>query len=208
MAKAKIAKKSTFIDMTPMVDLAFLLITFFMLTIKFTKAETEQVSIPSATAEKTVPAKNLLTIYGNAKGQVRVGISEQGDIAKDWLLNVAAKYNVKFTEDQVNKFAILSEVPVPIKYLPQYLDADPTQRMAIYKQYGGIPYDSTDNQLDTWVFQARMASKRSALNQDYRIAVKADQNMPYPVLKDIIKTLKKQNANKFSLITNKEALPK
>jgi biopolymer transport protein ExbD len=50
-------KVSTKIDMTPMVDLAFLLITFFMLTTTFNKPQTMEVNYPDKTEDKTVEQK-------------------------------------------------------------------------------------------------------------------------------------------------------
>lgn len=46
-------KVSTKIDMTPMVDLAFLLITFFMLTTTFNKPQTMEVNYPDKTVKDT-----------------------------------------------------------------------------------------------------------------------------------------------------------
>jgi biopolymer transport protein ExbD len=200
--KPKIAKKSTFIDMTPMVDLAFLLITFFMLTVKFTKQETEKIVIPGSTAQKTIPARNLLIIYGNKEGKVRVGITEQAQRDK-WLLRMGELYKIQFTPKELEAFRLLNEVPVDIRKMKQYLALPTEKREQFYKQYGGVPLDTTDNQLDKWIFEARMVNKTET-NEDYRIAIKADKEMPYPVFKDITATLKKQRANKFSLITNKE----
>src|ERR1019366_8728293 len=44
--KPKGKKSSTHIDMTPMVDLAFLLLTFFMLTTSFNKPKTMEIVMP------------------------------------------------------------------------------------------------------------------------------------------------------------------
>ena len=48
MGRAKIKKKSTFIDMTAMSDVTVLLLTFFMLTSTFVKKEPVQVTTPAS----------------------------------------------------------------------------------------------------------------------------------------------------------------
>ncbi|MDT9546085.1 MAG: biopolymer transporter ExbD [Chlorobium sp.] len=50
------------LDMTPMVDVAFLLLTFFMLTTTFSKANTMEINIPPATGEVRVAGSNVMTL--------------------------------------------------------------------------------------------------------------------------------------------------
>ena len=47
MGRAKLPRKSTNIDMTAMCDVAFLLLSFFILTTKFKPAEAIAVETPS-----------------------------------------------------------------------------------------------------------------------------------------------------------------
>jgi len=63
--KKRAKKVSTKIDMTPMVDLAFLLITFFMLTTTFSKPQTMEVNMPDKTEnneQQPVKESQALTI--------------------------------------------------------------------------------------------------------------------------------------------------
>ena len=71
----------------------------------------------------------------------------------------------------------------------------------------GIPADSTDNQLNAWVLNARKATKEIN-NGDMRISIKGDAKEEYPVVKKIIDILQKQSVNKFLLVTNSESKPK
>ncbi|RTQ47107.1 biopolymer transporter ExbD [Hymenobacter gummosus] len=66
------AKKHAFrLDMTPMVDLAFLLLTFFMLTTTFSKPNVMQLSMPDGKGKPTdVGAKNALTLLLDKNNQV------------------------------------------------------------------------------------------------------------------------------------------
>lgn len=56
-------KHSTRIDMTPMVDLAFLLLTFFILTTTLNKLQVMEIAMPeNATVQQPIPEKEVLTL--------------------------------------------------------------------------------------------------------------------------------------------------
>lgn len=201
MPKAKVARKSTSIDMTPMVDLAFLLITFFMLTVKFRPEEAVEVVMPSSIATTPLPAQNILQIQISKDGRAFVGVSDQA--TRDGMLEkVAKKKGLEFTEPEKALFRAMEQVPVRIENLKEYLNKRPEDQRKILKATQGVPYDSTDNQLDLWVLNARLT------NPGLRIAIKADQDTPYPAVRQIVNTLKKQRANRFNLITTQEADPR
>jgi biopolymer transport protein ExbD len=67
-------RKSTAIDMTPMVDLAFLLLTFFVLTTNLTKPWTLQIDMPDKVSDtskqKPIPAEKVLTLVLGAQNKI------------------------------------------------------------------------------------------------------------------------------------------
>lgn len=67
--KVRAKKASTHIDMTPMVDLAFLLLTFFMLTTTFSKPKTIEINMPVKDGEPT-KVNNAVTILLSDKDRV------------------------------------------------------------------------------------------------------------------------------------------
>lgn len=73
-AKGKKKKKrrmSVRIDMTPMVDVAFLLLTFFMLTTVFSKPQTMEINLPPDSDVKVeVAESNLLTLRVTTDGSI------------------------------------------------------------------------------------------------------------------------------------------
>ena len=66
MARVKVKKQSTFIDMTAMSDVTVLLLTFFMLTSTFIQKEPIQISTPASVMEIKIPETDILQIQRRA----------------------------------------------------------------------------------------------------------------------------------------------
>ena len=70
MPKVKIPRKSTAVDMTAMCDVAFLLLTFFMLTSNFTNKEAAVINAPSSISEIKIPERNIMLVLVDANGKL------------------------------------------------------------------------------------------------------------------------------------------
>ncbi|MFD0766585.1 ExbD/TolR family protein [Mucilaginibacter lutimaris] len=204
MPRVKVARKSTAIDMTAMCDVAFLLLTFFILTAKPRTEDPVPIDVPSSTAEVPLPEEDVLLL---TVGQGKVFYTVEGtDIRKQTLTQMGEKYNINFSPQQKQVFSGLQVVGVPINQLQGYLDLDADRRKT-FKQ-PGIPNDTTaNNELADWIRESRKAVA-SLHNKPLRISVKGDNKEEYPTIKKIIGILQRQKVNKFSLITSVKNAPK
>ena len=194
MGRAKIKKKSTFIDMTAMSDVTVLLLTFFMLTSTFVKKEPVQVFTPASVSEIKIPETNILQILVDPQGKIFMSLDKQPDM-KAVLEKMGEEYGVEFTPEQEKKFVTASTFGVPMRSMQKFLDL-PTEQQDKLLKNEGIPCDSTDNQFKSWVRNARQ------VNPDLRIAIKADASTPYAVIKNVMSSLQDLRENRYNLITS------
>jgi biopolymer transport protein ExbD len=193
MPKVKIPRKSTAVDMTAMCDVAFLLLTFFILTTRFRPQEVAQINIPASTAQIPVPDKNILSIQIDPKGNVYFGVDDQNTREK-LLFAIKERFNLPaFNEKQVKEFKLVEVFGFPLEQMPQFLGTKPEERSKFPQP--GIPISDDKNQLIDLILLARRA------NPELRIAIKADKLTSYEDVNAVIQTLQKQKVNKFNLIT-------
>lgn len=191
------SKKSTKIDMTAMCDVAFLLLSFFVMTSTAKVPEPLPVDTPASTRETKLPDTDLATIT-IGDGKVFFGMVGQ-DVRRDALGRVAEKYSVTFTEEETKRFSLIDGFGVPVGNLKQLIALKGDERNKEGLQ-PGIPYDSVDNQLREWVLAARFATKELH-GTELKIAIKGDAKEEYPTVKKVIDILQKQKINKFFLVT-------
>lgn len=197
MAKVKISKKSTRIDMTAMCDVAFLLLSFFIMTATAKQPEPLPVDTPESTVQTKLPAENIGTI---TVGKEKVFFNVAGkEIRKNMLAQVAAKYNTTFTPQEIEEFSNLEGFGVPFNQLKGLLKMSNDERNKEGLQKG-IPYDSLNNQLKEWVLAARQAAKEIEY-KDLDIAIKGDATEEYTTVKRVIDILQEQKKNRFFLVT-------
>lgn len=73
MPRIKKKRVAISIDMTPLVDIAFLLLTFFMLTTQFKPIEEVEVTFPFSHSELKLPETNTMTLYVSKDSQLFLG---------------------------------------------------------------------------------------------------------------------------------------
>ncbi len=203
MPRVKIARKSTATDMTAMCDVAFLLLTFFIMTSKFKADDPVPVDIPSFSKTVVLPEDNIATIT-IGKGEVFFGV-EGVPVRKLMLEEMGKLYKITFTPQEIAVFASTATLGVPMSQLKTFLSADETQ-LKSFKQTG-IPTDSVSNELFNWIREARKADL-ALTGKALRVTIKGDSKEEYPTIKRVIAILQKQKVNKFSLITALRSAPK
>ena len=198
MGKVKIKKQDIWIDMTPMSDVMVLLLTFFMMTSTFVKNEPAKVLTPASVSEIKVPEKDVLNILVDSVGKVFMGMDNQGQI-KEVLADMTGAFGVSLTGEQQAKFLLDAMWGVPMGNLAEYLSHDINEMNALIRGEGaGIPLDSIDgglSEFQNWVKAAK------GVNDDLKVAIKADGNTPYKTIKLIMNELRDINENRYYLIT-------
>ncbi len=186
----------TTIDMTAMCDVAFLLLTFFILTATARQPEPLPVDTPASTVQTKLPDSELATIT-IGKGKVFFGVVGK-DIRKRTLELMEEKYGVSFTAEEKERFSVMESFGVPIEGLKSIIAMNGQER--IKANQPGIPKDSLNNQLADWIQNARKATIEVA-DKELNIAIKGDAKEEYPEIKRIMDILQDQKINSFNLVT-------
>lgn len=203
MPKIKLGTKSPRIDMTPMVDLFVLLLTFFILTATFRPQETAPVDTPFSVSEKPMMDANVMTVLIAKDNRVFFNVDNGPDTILKFrpkiLAEMGKRYNIEFTEDELRLFERTgTSVGVPIQDMKAYLALkDTDEKIALEK---GVPIDSVDNQLALWILFARQ------INPAVQTLIKGDADVEFPVVKEVLDILQDKNVNRFNLITNLRAV--
>ena len=207
MANIKTSKKSTRIDMTAMCDVAFLLLSFFIMTATSKVPEPKPVDTPASTIKAKLPERNLLTITVGDSA-VYIGMSER-ETRIAALEAMSLKYDIAFTPQEITEFSLLDSFGVPLEQLKSLLALKNAERNRPGTQ-AGIPYkgDISENELSYWVYYANAAvvsaqqAEGKETIKEIEIAIKGGSKEKYPVVKNVFDILQKQNMNDFYLVTS------
>ena len=179
--KKRAKKQSTRIDMTPMVDLAFLLLTFFVLTATFSKPKSMELTFPAPpeTIDDQPPVKNGITFL--LTGEDRI-FYYQGELrpADDAQGPKTTLSELNFSQGSLHKFLLEKNKEMQGKIL------------SLKKQFD-------NNQLVDTAYK-RMVRNVKADKESFTFLIKTDDKATYKNVIDLIDELNVNVVGKYVMV--------
>jgi biopolymer transport protein ExbD len=205
MPSVKIPRKSAATDMTPFVDVAFLILTFFILATKFKPPEPVKITTPRSVSADKLKEQDAVMIEMDSAGKVyfTMNVKNPNDngLKLELIKSINQTRNLGLTDDEMQNFVKSTTVGSPFSALKQVLSVSTEDRGKLKQP--GIPVDSANNELATWIANAIVAFQGHKVNY----MIKGDNNATYPSFKGVIEALRKNEQFKYQLITDPESAP-
>ena len=198
MSKVKAKRQSISLDMTAMCDMAFLLLTFFILTAKLKVPEPAQFDVPSSVSTQKYDETNLIRISISNDDRIFLTIPDQ-NLRREMIDAYSNTFKVNLNEDQKMAFELTETFGMQKSDLSLYLGQSTEVRKKFVQT--GIPADSTNNELAQWLATA------TGVRPGITIAIKGDKDANYSKFGEVIDKKKKRRIYLFSLVTTLEAKP-
>lgn len=205
MPSVKIPRKSTATDMTPFVDVAFLILAFFMLATKFKPPEPVTITTPYSVSSAKLKEQDAILVSFDSAGHVyftmNVQKKEDEELKYELIKNVNQNRNLGLTETEMRSFQKSAMIGSPFSEIKSLMAMEVNQRDKVKQK--GIPVDTADNQLSTWIGAAKVVF--SGKRADFMI--KGDNNAKYPSFKGVIEAFRANEIFKYKLITDPKGVP-
>ena len=221
MGKIKIKKNDVWIDMTPMSDVMVLLLTFFMLSVNFTKNEVVKVITPGSTTKAKVSSSAVLDITIDPEGRVLMSTDKTVTMQKA-LDQMLKDRETNLTPEQKQEIINFNQIGIPVKSMADFLSKSHEDQVKLMK-VTGIPTDSLQNREDKmsefqlwvkamkngykeWYNDLSDAEKTEVSATKLEINIKADKDTPYSAVKLVIAELQDINESRYKLVTQAKKL--
>src|SRR5688572_17333025 len=202
MPKVKLPRKSTAVDMTAMCDVAFLLLSFFILATKTKPPEAVAVMTPSSVSTKIAKEEAIL-ITLTKEGKVYLMLGDKAK--KDAILeDINTTKALGLSPAEINKLKKMEFIGMPFNKIKSMLQlSEPMEP----KRMEGIPIgDSSQNELNDWMGSVVRSYSGESM-ENLNLLVKGDNAAKYPAFKFIKDAFKKNDIFKFKIVTNPEGVP-
>ncbi|TAL50054.1 MAG: biopolymer transporter ExbD, partial [Chitinophagaceae bacterium] len=189
--------------LTPFVDVAFLILTFFIMATKFKPPEPVQIKTPNSVSTKELPENDAILVTLDSTGRVFFSmLSEKTPRNKyDLVKNLNTTRNLQLSEAEMQNFIKTPAVGVSFSKLKSLLSVPVENQNQVVQP--GIPLDTLGGELYYWLRDAISIFSGKKINY----LIKGDNNAKYPSFKMILDAFKKNDIYKFNLVTMQEDAP-
>lgn len=202
MPKVKLPRKSTAVDMTAMCDVAFLLLSFFILATKTKPPEAVAVMTPSSVSTRIAKEEAILvTLTKEGKVYLMLGDKSKKNAILDDINTFKA---LGLSPAELNKLRKMEFIGMPFNKIKSMLQlAEPMEP----RKMEGIPIgDSATNELTDWIGSVVRSYSGESMD-NLNLLVKGDNAAKYPAFKFIKEAFKRNDIFKFKIVTNPEGVP-